>query len=77
MQVNLTHYVMGSDKPICNVCCRPTDDPFRSRDRDGRIVQGCVSAAHEGMLSGDSLAWHESDSAKRCRDLFAAHVASL
>ncbi len=51
----------------CSTCSRPVDAPWRLRSFDGRLVEGCVDAAHDGHLSGENAAWHNRPEARRLR----------
>jgi len=65
---------------VCNTCNRPVSSPFRSYDpQTGKIVAGCVSAAHDGHLVGISQSnwWHQRKEAKALRAESARHYREL
>lgn len=43
--------------PTCNTCVRDVRDPYR-RIINGKIIEGCISSSHDGLLTGESLRWH-------------------
>lgn len=53
----------------CNTCTRPVGSPFRRYDQGSghKIVAGCIDAAHDGHLYGNSLAWHMRPESKKLR----------
>ena len=69
-------YVPAGDRPYhgpsedyprrCNLCQGDPDKPYR-RLRDGKIVEGCISATHTGHIHGASLKWHNRPAAKQLR----------
>jgi len=54
---------------VCVICMCAPGAPFRRQAIDGsyRIREGCVAAAHDGHLYGNSLAWHLRPEARACR----------
>jgi hypothetical protein len=50
----------------CTTCGELPSNPFR-QITDGKIIAGCISAAHDGALYGESLAWHVRKSAVKFR----------
>lgn len=50
----------------CPTCCRDAHSPHRVIS-DGQVVEGCVDAAHDGKLYGESLAWHARPKAVQIR----------
>lgn len=46
-----------NDSNACRICGNPLNAPFRSWDRDGHIVQGCVDPDHDAHIVGSHLAW--------------------
>ena len=56
----------------CATCGRDLGAPYR-RIADGRIVEGCISRAHEGKLYGESLRWHMRPTATQFRKDSAKH----
>lgn len=60
--------------PTCTTCNRPANAPAR-RIVDGRIVEGCVDAAHTGHLivPSDSAEWHNRPEAKAIRASVKRH----
>ena len=53
---------------ICRTCCKPIASPYRVFDARGKVVQGCISADHNGAyLLGESAFWHNRQSAKKYR----------
>ena len=51
----------------CNTCTRPVASPFRRFDSNGKVIEGCVDAAHTGHIYGESLRWHMRPAAKEIR----------
>lgn len=53
----------------CNTCGRPDHSPFRVFDDRGKIVLGCIDAAHDGRLvtPSESARWHSRPEAKKHR----------
>lgn len=41
----------------CPICGRPAGAPYRNL-LGGRITEGCISAFHDGAITGADLAWH-------------------
>ncbi len=56
-------------RPHCYTCGRPKGSPFRVYDARGRVVMGCVDAAHDGHLApiSESERWHERKEAREIR----------
>lgn len=50
----------------CNTCGRSVFSPYR-RHVNGKIIEGCIDASHEGKLYGESLRWHNRKEAKDFR----------
>ena len=60
----------------CLTCFRDPADPFRSRDETGRILNGCVDAAHDGRLTpiSSDATWHYTKDAKAIRRANLKHT---
>lgn len=58
----------------CRICTRPVASPWRIYDEHGNIINGCVSADHDGHLTtpSASAAWHARKEAKLLRRAEAA-----
>jgi hypothetical protein len=50
---------------LCPSCGRPSFAPYRNRDKDGKITEGCIHEYHDGELYGESLRWHNRPWAKQ------------
>ena len=59
--------VMYAEK--CPTCFNPPSRPYRSHDKSGKIVQGCVDHFHTGHLvtASESALWHNRPAAKKLR----------
>ena len=56
------------DHLICRTCCKALDKPYRVYDEHGKVIQGCISADHDGVyLIGESARWHNRKEAKAYR----------
>lgn len=59
---------------VCTVCfCAPSMSHY-VRDERGRVVQGCVGAAHVGQFHGEVARWINRPEAKKIRKALA-HIA--
>jgi hypothetical protein len=57
-RINAIRAKHGNDGAACCTCGRPAINPYR-RILNGRVVEGCVDAAHGPHLyAGNGLAWH-------------------
>lgn len=58
--------------PVCLICGRAYDAPFRSYAPDGKVVHGCVARVHDGhLIAGtESARW----AAKGKREMGATRV---
>lgn len=61
----------------CCTCGRDVTAPYRSRDRDGHIVQGCIDESHTGHLYGESKRWHDRPTARAWRRRIAVHLTEI
>lgn len=61
--------------PLCPTCFRPVASPFRVTDAAGKIVNGCVDAAHDDKLVpiSASASWHGRKEASQIRKRAAKH----
>jgi hypothetical protein len=53
----------------CNTCGKSYDNPFRSYDYAGKVINGCVDKCHSGHLItiSESNRWHNRIEAKQIR----------
>ena len=53
----------------CPICTRADHSPYRVYDERGHVIQGCVSAFHDGRLQqlSESARWHGRPVAKAIR----------
>ena len=53
----------------CPTCCKASDNPYRSYNQEGKIVQGCIDEFHTGRLvtPSESSFWHNRACAKVMR----------
>lgn len=52
----------------CRTCGKALTAPYRVYDSTGHVVQGCISADHDGQLVRfDDVRWHNRRSAKQHR----------
>ena len=63
--------------PTCNTCGRPKASPFRRYDKHGKVVEGCINAAHNDQLYGESLRWHMRPEAKKFRASMVARLKAM
>jgi hypothetical protein len=61
----------------CTTCMRPVASPHRRNDARGVTVEGCIDAAHDGHLYGESLRWHNRPAAKKFRAEMKARRKAL
>jgi len=67
----------GNDCETCPTCARPANAPYR-RIVDGRIVEGCIDAAHTvACLVGGTREWHYRKAAVAHRRTVAASLEAL
>ena len=78
-EINAVRLANGWDGKICTTCCRPVYSPYRAHDASGKVVQGCVDAAHEGQLVqiSESNRWHHRPEALAIRRADRDHLRSL
>jgi hypothetical protein len=59
-------------EPVCLICGRSYDAPYRSYAPDGKVVHGCVARVHDGhLIAGtESARW----AAKGKREMGATRV---
>jgi len=55
-----------TETKTCKTCGRPLAAPYR-RIVNGKIVEGCVTADHDGHLYGAAAEWHNRPVAKQIR----------
>jgi len=60
----------------CPTCNHSAADPWRSRDKDGAIIHGCIDACHGVYVCGDDRAWHMRKAAVVWRKTEATRIAS-
>jgi hypothetical protein len=55
---------------LCRTCNKPVDNPYRRRNTDGNIVEGCVAEDHSGQIfsTQDDLNWHNRYEAVKIRN---------
>lgn len=63
----------------CTFCNKPAGAPFRTWDKNGKIVHGCVADFHTGHLPelSETNRWHLRKEAKEIRRKNAKHLKSL
>lgn len=62
------HAALGSTMPTsCPTCGRAPGLPYRRYDAAGRVLEGCVDAAHTGHLVGESARWQGRKAAEDIR----------
>jgi hypothetical protein len=63
-------------RTVCTLCGNPPGAPRNYvYDARGRVVQGCVGAAHVGALRGEAARWINRREARTLRRALA-HVAA-
>jgi hypothetical protein len=68
-RINAIRQANGGSTSECPTCCRPVNSPFRVFDEAGKVVMGCVDAAHEGHFPrpSESAVWHYRHEARDMR----------
>ncbi len=56
-----------NDTNTCRTCGNPLNAPYRSWDRQGHIVQGCVDPDHDAHIIGANLAWAKRPEVRKIR----------
>jgi hypothetical protein len=59
---------------VCTTCFKHPDAARYVCDERGRVIQGCVGAAHVGRFTGEKARWINRPEAKRIRKALA-HIA--
>lgn len=68
-KIELIRRKAGGEMHRCGTCTHSVDAPFR-RIADGKVVEGCVDAAHTASMqlgNGASQAWHNRQAARKIR----------
>lgn len=81
MSLRAASWHFPSTPATCPTCTRPLSVPYRRRNAQAQIVEGCIDACHGESLASDphsdSAAWHFRATAVAWRKSCLANLIAL